>query len=916
MNCARVFETENLTQVHKRNIDITSALSSLTGLSSGTVIIRFRHSEVPSFAPLLNIVNSQYPSSYFLLYTQYAYRVGLMRKIISENGMRTQLLNIYVNRQAQINLLNTLACTIEAGVGYQLYLNGALLRAYRDPDACFLQDILCHAPLRAALIGKALESQKLEYDRAAFLGDIDFLHIYDGVLPPQRILAITRQTVPNTSVSIPSHTFCSQPAQLFYPGYMGAPHYRMPSLLQTKAGTLLAAADQRMHGPLEHPNKISIVLRRSTDQGRGFGAGISVVEMPENSQCIDSCLLQDEDTGRIFLLTGQFSENTTLFSVRPGTGYEMIDGQPYRQLLDDNGAKYLESASGTITCQGKSTPYMTKHGYELLYNEVSVGYIFSERCPLRVYPTSYLVLVCSDDDGQTWSVPQPLNPFVKEDWMTFLGCSPGRGIQLRYGPHAGRLLFPVYYINPHGVQSSALIYSDDHGRTWTRGESCNDQRLFEGELHHSQTLADKRLDTNEAQAVELPDGAVLLFAKSPFNGTGRVAVALSRDGGHSFHSVLRFDPALRSTDSLSVIACPCKVDGHYALLYAGGDSISGSCNGSVKTGLLHEEKDGEIEWRYSRLVKPGTFGHCSLSMITDTTIGLIYESSGGLDISFLRMDIPFLMAQDHPLHPVELEAFSCRAWQEGTLCTLRFNQPVMLCGDRSLKLQLSHRTATAYYHSRHADCQSYHFFASHISPNAVADFSVSTSMKLFSTNGMCYVYSQKEKKFVWQYYADEETVFFSLFSSHIDTFDDGKRIASHDDAWHTAAWSAPPFSGQAGHASTGLRCNSEQMVQSILHYVHMNYALPLTLSEIARSINVNAAYLGRIFAKRVNQSFNDYLSAYRISRARELLKDDSLMIYEIAQRVGYHDVNHFYKLFKTHTNMSPADYRKKILNKN
>ena len=105
------------------------------------------------------------------------------------------------------------------------------------------------------------------------------------------------------------------------------------------------------------------------------------------------------------------------------------------------------------------------------------------------------------------------------------------------------------------------------------------------------------------------------------------------------------------------------------------------------------------------------------------------------------------------------------------------------------------------------------------------------------------------------------------------------------------------------------------MVQSILHYVHMNYALPLTLSEIARSINVNAAYLGRIFFKRVNQSFNNYLASYRITRARELLKDDSLMIYEIAQMVGYHDINHFYKLFKIHTNMSPADYRKKILNK-
>ncbi len=914
MKSTCVFEIENLTQVHKKNIDITSNISKIAHLCSGTVIVRFRHSAVLSFSPLLNIINSQYPSSYFLLYTQHAHRVGLMRKIVNKNGMHTQMINIYDNHQAQINLLNTFACTIEAGVGYQLYLNGVLLLEYRDPTACFLQDILSLSPLRAALIGKAVESQKLEYDRAVFLGDIDFLHIYDGVLAQHDIISMTAQTIPNTSISIAPNTFCSQPLQLFYPGYMGAPNYRIPSLLQTNKGTLLAAVDKRMHGPLEHPNKIDIVLRRSTDFGRGFGEGICVVKMPENSRSIDSCMLQDQDTGRIFMLTDQFSENTTLFSVRPGSGYEFVDGKPYRQLLDDNGIKYLESTGGAITCRGKSTPYMTKHGYELLYNEVSVGYIFSERCPLRVYPTSYLVFIYSDDDGQTWSTPQPLNPFVKEDWMTFLGCSPGRGIQLQFGSHAGRLVFPVYYINAHGVQSTALIYSDDHGQTWARGESCNDQRLFEGELHYSQTLTDKRLDTNESQVVELPDGTLMLFAKSPFNGTGCIAVAYSKNGGSSFNSVLHFDSSIHSTDSLSIISYPNKIDGCYALLYAGGDSVSGSCNGAVKIGLLHEEKDYHIEWRYSRLVKPGTFGHCCLSMITDTIVGLFYEGSCGLDVSFIRMDIPFLMAEDYPVNPVVLKKFVCSAFQGGTLCTLRFNQPVMLCGDRFLKIQLPNRKTTAHYHSRHDDCQNYNFFVPNIEFNSVTDFSLSTNMKLFSTNGMCYVYSQKEKKLVWRYYADDETVFFSLFSSHIDTFDDGKRIVSHDEIWRSPSIGSSSFSELSHYASSGSRCDSEQMVQSILNYVHMNYALPLTISEVARKINVNASYLGRIFTKRIDQNFNEYLASYRIARARELLKNDSLMIYEIAQMVGYHDTNHFYKLFKLHTNMSPTDYRKKILN--
>lgn len=907
-----VFEVENITGVHKKNVEILRELPAATGLGSGTVIVRFRHSEVPSFSPLLNIVNSQYPASYFMLYSEFAHRVGLVRKVVLEGGARTQSLNIYSEHQAQMNLLNTLGCAIEEGVRYRLYLNGALVREYPDPEACFLRDISELAPLRAALIGKAMEAQKLENDRAAFLGDIDFLQIYDGALDGKEMTEFTGQTVPDTAIRVPAGTWCSQPIQLFYPGYMGAPNYRMPSLLQTREGTLLAAIDQRMHGPLEHPNKIHIVLRRSTNLGHSFDPGIAVAKMPENSRSMDSCMVQDRDTGRIFLLTDQFPENMTLFSVSPGTGFEEAEGQICRQLLDDNGVKYLQSPGGAITCGGSPTPYTAGESCELFHNGNFVGYTLSQSCPLRVYPTSYLVLLYSDDDGRSWSAPRHLNPFVKETWMPFLGCGPGRGIQLCAGPQAGRLLFPVYYVNPQGVQCAALIYSDDHGQTWHRGESCNDRRLFEGQLFHSRTLADKRLDTNEAQAVELRDGRVLLFAKSPFSDTGRVAVAVSRDGGESFDAAVSFDPALHSTDSLSVIACGCPVDGCEALVYAGGDSVSGSSNGAVKLGLLRPGTPDRVEWRYSRLVKPGTFGHCCLSMITDRAVGLFYESSGGLDMSFLRMDLAFLKAEDRPLRPVELENAAMARDGTGTLCTLRFNQPVMLCGDRRLKVQAGRRAVAALYRGRNRDSRRYSFFAPGVQPAAVTGFSISTSMKIFAANGMCYVYSPSEKRLVWQYCGDEESVFFSLFASHIDTFDDSKRIVSSGTAWRAPGQAAESV-GAGAAPYTGLRCNSEQMVQTILRYVQLNYALPLTLKELAQSINVNAAYLGRIFSGHVGQSFNDYVATYRMAQARELLKNDSLMVYEIAQAVGYTDIDHFYRLFKKHTGISPSAYRRKVL---
>ena len=122
---------------------------------------------------------------------------------------------------------------------------------------------------------------------------------------------------------------------------------------------------------------------------------------------------------------------------------------------------------------------------------------------LVVLNTTYLWLVYSDDDGQTWSDPVDITPQVKEDWMVFLGTGPGVGIQLK----DGNLVFPVYSANSNvgASQSSAVIISDDHGETWTLGESPQSLRGYDRE-----TMTGGGMLT-ESQAVQLNDGRVLLF---------------------------------------------------------------------------------------------------------------------------------------------------------------------------------------------------------------------------------------------------------------------------------------------------------------------------------------------------------------------------------------------------------------------
>ena len=103
----------------------------------------------------------------------------------------------------------------------------------------------------------------------------------------------------------------------------------------------------------------------------------------------------------------------------------------------------------------------------------------------------------------------------------------------------------------------------------------------------------------------------------------------------------------------------------------------------------------------------------------------------------------------------------------------------------------------------------------------------------------------------------------------------------------------------------------ESVLDDVLHYIDHNYATNIKLEIIAALFGYNSAYLGKIFNKTVGESFNSYVDQIRINHAIELLKDNKLKVYEIAERVGYKNVDYFHKKFKKYVGVSPAEYRNK-----
>lgn len=425
----------------------------------------------------------------------------------------------------------------------------------------------------------------------------------------------------------------SEAIALFYPGLAGSATYRIPSMITTVKGTIIAGIDARISDMRDNPNKINTVIRRSVDNGETWGNVQHLVsyagEGQDGAAAIDTALLQDEVTGTIWMLFSHTPGGIGLWSCDAGTG---LDEHGNRLLYDGAGREYCLLPDGRVTeNDGHATPYTIDEEGNVRLDGISCGNIYLKK---GVHPeesllearTSFLQIIKSDDDGMTWSKPIELNASVKESWMKFIGSGPGRGVQLKNGAYRGRLVFPIYFSNLGGKMSCAVIYSDNHGTTWRRGASPNDGREFGGELISAESVSADGADLTESQLIELPDGTLRVYMRN-HTGTKRTAVATSEDGGETWSEVaydeFLVDPVCQS----SVIVYPDQGDGKTRVLYANPADPERRENGTVRL-----SEDGGRTWKYAKQIYAGSFSYCCLTVLANGEIALLYEC----DFSFVE----------------------------------------------------------------------------------------------------------------------------------------------------------------------------------------------------------------------------------------------------------------------------------------
>ena len=99
------------------------------------------------------------------------------------------------------------------------------------------------------------------------------------------------------------------------------------------------------------------------------------------------------------------------------------------------------------------------------------------------------------------------------------------------------------------------------------------------------------------------------------------------------------------------------------------------------------------------------------------------------------------------------------------------------------------------------------------------------------------------------------------------------------------------------------------IMKKALCYIADNYTQKLGLGDVASHCFVSSWHLSKLLNQYTGRGFFEIVNIIRLDRAKELLRGSSMKIQDISEAVGFQDVAHFSRIFKSHTGCSPKEYR-------
>ncbi|MBO5550565.1 MAG: AraC family transcriptional regulator, partial [Lachnospiraceae bacterium] len=121
------------------------------------------------------------------------------------------------------------------------------------------------------------------------------------------------------------------------------------------------------------------------------------------------------------------------------------------------------------------------------------------------------------------------------------------------------------------------------------------------------------------------------------------------------------------------------------------------------------------------------------------------------------------------------------------------------------------------------------------------------------------------------------------------------------------------FTGKMSEAARNVTVKKEEKLGNIVEeakgYIADNYTKDISLDEISGKVDVSPYYFTRLFKEETGETFLEYLTGFRMDKAKELMKDPDISVKDICTQVGYTDPNYFSRIFKKTVGKTPTEYR-------
>lgn len=105
-------------------------------------------------------------------------------------------------------------------------------------------------------------------------------------------------------------------------------------------------------------------------------------------------------------------------------------------------------------------------------------------------------------------------------------------------------------------------------------------------------------------------------------------------------------------------------------------------------------------------------------------------------------------------------------------------------------------------------------------------------------------------------------------------------------------------------------CRMDERVQRVKTLIESSFDRDLSVTEMARSVDLSVSHLQHLFKSEVGQSPAQYVQELRLMRARDLLESSSLSIKQILFRIGAKDRSSFERRFKRAYKLTPVQFRR------